>query len=55
LEEENFTLKSEVAYYLRRFFGKSSERHINQNLPQLFTFDDMELTEAEQQDTEKAV
>jgi hemerythrin superfamily protein len=44
-----------VAYYLRRFFGKSGERHINQNLPQLFTFDDIELTEAEQQATEKAV
>ena len=57
LKEENITLQSQVEYLKRRLWGKSSERHINNNLssPCLFTFDDMELTEEEKRATEEAV
>lgn len=56
LEEENLTLKSQMAYLKNRLWGKSSERYINPN-PfhfSLFLLEDTELTREEKQEAEEA-
>jgi len=54
LEEENFNLKSQVAYLIRRLWGKSSERHIHPTLSYPGLFVDEANTDEEKQAWEEA-
>ncbi|MDR2585520.1 MAG: IS66 family transposase [Prevotellaceae bacterium] len=54
-DEMILTLKSQLEYLKRKLWGSSSERQINNNLSYPGLFDDLELTEAERQETEAAI